>query len=78
MPDKTLIANRIKKSRLNAGYHTKSKAAVLLGIADNCYRNYELMYRIPELDTLEKMGALFNVNPAYLLGWTNDPHPYTR
>ena len=70
-----MVASRIKERRLAAGFRTTSEAAERAGIKWPAYKHYENGTRLPALLIIKNLGDLFNSNPAYLVGWTDDPTP---
>lgn len=71
------LSQRLKSCRKAAGL-TQWEVAVYCDITEKAYQNYELMTREPRLEILVKIADKFNVSLDYLVGRTDDPHPYPR
>lgn len=71
----SIIGDRIKELRKNANLTQDEMAAKLETTKQTIYK-YEagIVTNVPS-DKVEQMGAVFNVNPAYIMGWTDDPTP---
>lgn len=61
-----IIADIIKKLRLNKGY-TQKEVADLLGISRSTYCCYEIGRISPDLNTIRKLSEIFNVHYTELL-----------
>ncbi|MCP1652708.1 XRE family transcriptional regulator [Pseudomonas nitroreducens] len=64
---KTLIAQRLRKCRAQAGW-TYEETGNRLGIPPSRYSNWELEIRSPKLDQLKECAKVFGVNAAWLAG----------
>lgn len=66
------IGEKIKYLREQAGL-TQTDIAKKIGIATQTIFKYEknIVTNIP-LDNIEKLAEIFNVSPAYLMGWESD------
>lgn len=62
------MKNRIKECRISEGM-SRAELGKLVGLSDKAIAHYENGIREPKLATLEKLAAVFGVNPAYLVGW---------
>lgn len=69
------VGDRIKALRIQKGYTQKE-------LADKCgYKSLTTINKIElninsvPISTVEKIASVFEVSPAYLMGWTNDPTP---
>ena len=67
--DKMLVAQRIKQLRKEANL-TQEELADMLGLKKVSIQKYENggVTNIKS-ETLEKLGKIFNVSPAYIMGW---------
>lgn len=57
--DTTTIGGRMRKVREGLGY-SRPKFSAFLGFPENSLKNYELGYRQPNVDALQRYGQLFN------------------
>ena len=55
---------------------TQSEVADHLHIRQNTYSQYENGQRGLPIDTLIKLARYFGVSTDYILGLTDEPHPY--
>ncbi|MCY9187193.1 helix-turn-helix transcriptional regulator [Bacillus sp. FSL R5-0560] len=62
------LGQRLKESRLKAGYKSQTEAAKQLGITSQVLSNYEGGRRDPDTQTLKALAELYNVSADYLLG----------
>lgn len=72
------IMSRIKKRReeLDMSYQTLSDK---VGISKSTLQRYETGYiKNMPVDKLEDIADALQVSPAYLMGWTDDPHDWER
>lgn len=70
------IGERIKYLRKNSGF-TQEELSMKIGVKRSAIRKYEHdeIKNIPK-NTIEIMAQVFNVTPAYIMGWdepTNEP-----
>ena len=56
---------------------TQRQVADHLHIRQNTYSQYENGQRGLPIDTLIKLARYFGVSTDYILGLTDEPHPYT-
>ncbi|MPW26148.1 helix-turn-helix domain-containing protein [Alkalibaculum sp. M08DMB] len=70
-----MFSSRLKELRSQSKY-TQEKIAEILKISRVAYTKYESGENMPTPDNLEKLADIFNVSIDYLLGRTNNPHPY--
>lgn len=68
---KSVIANRIKKLRIDSGL-TQQKLADVFSISRPCICYWENGKRIPDYKTLSDLADYFNVSIDYLIGRSND------
>ncbi len=57
---------------------TQQTLADYLHIRQNTYSQYENGQRQPPLDILIKLAVYFDTSTDYILGLTDEPHPYPR
>ncbi len=62
------LGDRIKKSRINAGYKTQSQVADRLSVIRQTISHWENGTRTPDAESLSKLADLFGVTTDYLLG----------
>ena len=68
-----LISERIKERRIAAGIPSQLDASEVTGIKFTTYKHYENGIRTPKVPTFRLLAECFNCNPAYLVGWTDNP-----
>lgn len=61
------ISNRLTHLRERQGW-TKTRVAQSLGMSLQKYANYEYGRREPDLETIARIAALYDVSTDYLLG----------
>lgn len=61
------ISNRLTNLRERQGW-TKTRVAQSLGMSLQKYANYEYGRREPDLETIARIAALYEVSTDYLLG----------
>lgn len=66
----SIIGERIKELRLENNL-TQKKLAQMAEISEISIRKYESGDRIPKYDVIEKLSSIFNVQPDYILGRSN-------
>lgn len=57
---------------------TQTTVAKALGYSQQTYSRYENGITEPTLETLVRMALYFDTSIDYLLGLTDEPHPYPR
>ena len=62
-----IFANIIKSQRTISGYN-QTQAAKLLLLTRSSYQHYESGRRMPSLETVIRMGALYKIHPVDLIG----------
>lgn len=62
------LGDRIKKSRLNAGFKTQGQVAAKLNVIRQTISHWENGTRTPDAESLSKLADLFGVTTDYLLG----------
>ena len=64
---KEIFHERVRKSRIDAGY-TQAQVADVLKIARSSISKYDTGHLEPNLERLAMLGSLFGVSVDYLLG----------
>lgn len=64
------MINRLKEARKVRGL-TQVEVCKLVFIDQNSLSLFENNHRLPRLDMVEKLAKLYNVNPAWLVGWSD-------
>lgn len=64
------MINRLKEARKTRGL-TQNEVCKLLFIDQNSLSLFENNHRLPKLDMVEKLAKLYDVNPAWLVGWSD-------
>ena len=67
------FANRLKQLRTENKI-TQKELGSYLNVTQNAIFNWENKKTEPSIETIEKIANYFNVNPAYLTGWSE--HEY--
>lgn len=69
------LGNRLKESRIRAGF-TQEEVAAKLNVGKQTVHKYEagIIGNVPS-DNVETMAALYNVTPSYLMGWADKVDP---
>lgn len=57
---------------------TQSQIATFLNCSQNTYHQYECGKRQIPLSLLTKLAIYYNTSVDYILGLTDEPHPYKR
>ena len=72
------IGKRIKMLREKKEF-TLEHVAKCIGVATQTIHKYEkeVVTNIP-LDTIERLAEVFEVSPAYLMGWVDEEEPPTQ
>lgn len=65
--------DRLKKSRINAGFTSQENFAKALGVSKASISYYEKGTRKPDIDTFIMIADALNVSYDYLLGYSNTP-----
>lgn len=65
------MINRLKEARKARGL-TQNKVCKLVFIDQNSLSLFENSHRLPRLDMVEKLAKLYEVNPAWLVGWSDE------
>ena len=70
------LNDRIKETRLSRGL-TLAQVADSIGVKEATAQRYESGdIKNIKHDTILSLASLFGVSPAYLMGWTDEPHVY--
>ena len=77
MRTEILKYERIRNARINGG-HTQQEIAEYLHIKQNTYSQYEIGISNYPLDVVVRLARFYNASVDYLVGLTDDPHPYKR
>lgn len=64
------MINRLKEARKAIGL-TQNEVCKLVFIDQNSLSLFENNHRLPKLDMVEKLAKLYEVNPAWLVGWSD-------
>ena len=67
----TKMINRLKEARKARGL-TQVEVCKLVFIDQNSLSLFENNHRLPKLDMVEKLAKLYEVNPAWLVGWSDE------
>ena len=65
------MINRLKEIRKTRGL-TQKEVCKLVFIDQNSLSLFENNHRLPRLDMIEKLAKLYDVNPAWLVGWSDE------
>lgn len=68
--------DQLRKLRLERGY-SGEELGKMIGVSKAAIGNYESGYRRPRLEHIYLLAKVFNVSPAYLLGWEQEHFQYT-
>jgi hypothetical protein len=66
-----LLSDRLKQARKEKGL-TQVKVAELVFIDRQAIYFYECNRRVPRIDMIEKLAKIYDVNPAWLVGWSDE------
>ena len=66
------MKHRIKQLRTKILHMKQRDFSAKTGIAPQQLSNYESRGVTPSFAVIEKIAKAFNVNPAWLVGWSND------
>lgn len=62
---------RLKESRKSRGL-TQVEVCKVLFVDQNTLSLFENGHRLPRVDMIEKLANLYGVNPAWLVGWSDE------
>ena len=62
---------RLKESRKSRGL-TQAEVCKVLFVDQNSLSLFENGHRLPRVDMIEKLANLYDVNPAWLVGWSEN------
>ena len=77
MNNPVIIFQRIRELREKKGLKSKEVAAAL-SMNYSTYSHYEKGERFPRLDTFYDICRFYDVDPNYLFGLSDVPHPFSR
>lgn len=60
---------KLKESRKSRGL-TQVEVCKILFVDQNTLSLFENGHRLPRIDMIEKLANLYDVNPAWLVGWS--------
>lgn len=66
-----LLTERLKEARKRKGL-TQTEVAKMIFSDRQAVYLYESNRRIPRLDMIEKLAKIYEVNPAWLVGWSDE------
>lgn len=66
-----MLGSRIEQLRKNKSM-TQKDLAEKLNLSPKAISFYELDQRSPSYDTVQALAEIFEVSPAYLLGWIDE------
>lgn len=66
-----LLTERLKEARKRKGL-TQTEVAKMIFSDRQAVYLYESNRRIPRLDVIEKLAKIYGVNPAWLVGWSDE------
>lgn len=66
-----LLTERLKQARKRKGL-TQTEVAKMIFSDRQAVYLYESNRRIPRLDVIEKLAKIYEVNPAWLVGWSDE------
>ncbi len=69
--------DRLRQVRLISGY-SQEKLSELIGLGSRQIWRYEKGETVPDADVLADIARALNVSADYLLGLTDEPHPYIK
>lgn len=69
-----MLGDRLYIARIESGM-TLEKIAEKLDISYQAYRKFEKNICYPKVETLMKIGEMYNLSFDYLLGYTNEKKP---
>ena len=66
-----ILNRRLRQARKEKGL-TQIQVAALIFMDRRTVYLYETNRRLPRLDMIEKLAKLYDVNPAWLVGWSDE------
>ena len=77
MRNEVLPFERIRNMRIDRGL-TQKEIAKILNVKQNTYSQYETGVLNYPLDVVIRLAIYYKTSIDYLVGLTDDPHPYER
>ena len=77
MRNEVLPFERIRNMRIDRGL-TQKEIAKILNVKQNTYSQYEIGVLNYPLDVVIRLAIYYKTSIDYLVGLTDDPHPYER
>ena len=77
MRNEVLPFERIRNMRIDRGL-TQKDIAKILNVKQNTYSQYEIGVLNYPLDVVIRLAIYYKTSIDYLVGLTDDPHPYER
>lgn len=65
-----ILNRRLRQARKEKGL-TQIQVAALIFMDRRTVYLYETNRRVPRLDMIEKLAKIYDVNPAWLVGWSD-------
>lgn len=62
---------RLKETRKSRGL-TQVEVCKILFVDQNTLSLFENGHRLPRVDMIERLAKIYDVNPAWLVGWSED------
>ena len=66
-----ILNRRLRQARKDKGL-TQIQVAALIFMDRRTVYLYETNRRVPRIDMIEKLAKIYDVNPAWLVGWSDD------
>ncbi len=66
-----ILSKRLRQARKKKGL-TQIKVAELIFMERRTLYLYENNRRVPRVEMIEKLAKIYDVNPAWLVGWSED------
>lgn len=66
-----ILNRRLRQARKEKGL-TQIQVAALIFMDRRTVYLYETNRRVPRLDMIEKLAKIYDVNPAWLVGWSDN------
>lgn len=66
-----ILSRRLRQARKKKGL-TQIQVAALIFMDRRTVYLYETNRRVPRIDMIEKLAKIYDVNPAWLVGWSED------
>lgn len=66
-----ILNRRLRQARKEKGL-TQIQVAALIFMDRRTVYLYETNRRVPRIDMIEKLAKIYDVNPAWLVGWSDE------